>query len=111
VECLMEVNASGEGSKFGVPPEGALALLRAMVDLPGIEPRGLMTIGPLSGGPEGARRAFQLLARLRDEARGAGLLDERAELSMGMSDDFEIAIEEGATTVRLGTVLFGPRSG
>ena len=109
IEGLVEVNTSGEESKFGVPPEGALELLRAVSPLEGIQLRGLMTIGPLTGGPEGARRAFRTLASLLEEARRAGLLDEGAELSMGMSDDFEIAIEEGATTVRLGTVLFGHR--
>ncbi|HXF59285.1 MAG TPA: YggS family pyridoxal phosphate-dependent enzyme [Candidatus Saccharimonadales bacterium] len=110
IECLVEVNTSGEASKFGVPPEGALGLLRAVGDGEGISAGGLMTIGPLGGGPDGARRAFRLLATLRSEALEAGLLAEHAELSMGMSDDFEIAIEEGATLVRIGTGLFGRRA-
>jgi pyridoxal phosphate enzyme (YggS family) len=109
VACLVEVNTSGEPGKFGTAPDRALELLRAVGALEGIELQGLMTIGPMEGGPEGARRAFQSLARIRREAAGAGLLTEGADLSMGMSDDFEIAIEEGATIVRVGTALFGPR--
>ena len=110
IGCLMEVNTSGEASKFGVPPEGAMDLLRAARGLEGIALQGLMTIGPLPGGSDGARRSFRILASLRAEAQRAGLLDEGAELSMGMSDDFEIAIEEGATIVRIGTGLFGRRT-
>ncbi len=109
VTCLVEVNTSGDKSKFGVAPEGALDLLRAARRLAGIDLRGLMTIGPLSGGPDGARRAFRDLSAIRAEAARAGLLAEGAELSMGMSDDFEIAIEEGATIVRIGSALFGAR--
>jgi pyridoxal phosphate enzyme (YggS family) len=109
IPCLVEVNTSGEVSKFGVPPGGAIGLLGAVRDMEGIALDGLMTIGPLTGGPEGARRAFRTLAALRAEAQGAGLLEADAGLSMGMSDDFEIAIEEGATIVRIGTGLFGRR--
>ncbi len=111
IACLVEVNTSGDRDKFGAAPDRALELLLAAGRLEGIELQGLMTIGPLEGGPEGARRAFQSLARIRREAAGAGLLTEDADLSMGMSDDFEIAIEEGATIVRVGTALFGSRPG
>jgi len=107
--CLVEVNTSGDPNKFGVPPEDALGLLRAVREMGGIELRGLMAIGPLGGGVEGARRAFQRLAAIRREAQLAGILAEDSDLSMGMSDDFEIAIEEGATIVRVGTALFGAR--
>lgn len=110
IPCLVEVNTSGEASKFGVAPDQALTLLEAARPLQGIALEGLMTIGPLQGGPEGARRAFRLLSSLRTRARERGLLSEGAELSMGMSDDFEIAIEEGSTIVRLGTALFGHRA-
>ena len=110
VACLVEVNTSGDAGKFGVPPEGARNLLEHASQLEGIDLRGFMTIGPLHGGATGARRAFQQLASIRAEARQAGLLPEDADLSMGMSDDFEIAIEEGATIVRLGTALFGARA-
>ncbi len=107
IACLVEVNTSGDASKFGVPPEGARDLMEKAGRLEGIDLRGLMTIGPLHGGAAGARRAFQDLASIRAEAVRAGLLPEGADLSMGMSEDFEIAIEEGSTIVRLGTALFG----
>ena len=107
--CYVEVNTSGEASKHGVPPEGALDLLRRVRALEPLRLEGLMTMGPLHGGPDGARASFRTLARLRDEARDSGHLDENAGLSIGMSDDFEIAIEEGATIVRIGSALFGER--
>lgn len=105
---LVEVNVAEEASKFGVAPRGVRALLETVAGLPALEPRGLMTVGPRVSRAEDARRTFAALRALRDEGRAAtGLpLDE---LSMGMSDDFEIAVEEGATIVRLGTALFGPR--
>ena len=109
IACLVEVNTSGDASKFGVKPSDARNLLSEVGGLEGVALRGLMTIGPLHGGGAGARRAFQELAAIRAEAARAGLLPEDAELSMGMSDDFEIAIEEGATIVRLGTAIFGAR--
>jgi len=109
IPCLVEVNTSGDRSKFGVAPETALDLLRAAGALGGIDLRGLMTIGPLSGGPEGARRAFRDLAGIRSAAARDRLLADDAELSMGMSGDFEIAIEEGATIVRVGSAIFGER--
>lgn len=107
--CLVEVNTSGEAAKYGVPPAEAPALLRCCRELPQLRLRGLMTIGPLGGGPEGARRAFRALRGIRDAAAREGLLPEDADLSMGMSEDFEIGIEEGATIVRVGTGIFGPR--
>lgn len=105
---LVEVNVAEEASKFGVAPDGAIALLEAIRNLAGLEPRGLMTVGPRVERPEEARRTFARLRELQGRARAAtGVrLDE---LSMGMSDDFEVAVEEGATMVRLGTALFGPR--
>lgn len=109
IVCLVEVNTSGDEAKYGVAPKGALGLIEAVARLDGIELRGLMTIGPLEGGAAGARRAFRDLAGVRADAARAGLLPEDADLSMGMSDDFEIAVEEGATIVRLGTALFGER--
>ncbi len=109
IAAYVEVNTSGDPGKHGVAPEGALALLGRVGREPAIRPAGLMTIGPLHGGPEGARASFRMLARLRDQAVEAGLLEAGAGLSMGMSDDFEIAIEEGATIVRVGSALFGSR--
>jgi len=107
--CYVEVNTSGDVEKFGVAPSAALALLSRLKELPPLRAAGLMTIGPLTGGAEGARAAFRALAKLRESAVRAGLLEEGAGLSMGMSDDFEIAIEEGATIVRIGTALLGTR--
>jgi pyridoxal phosphate enzyme (YggS family) len=109
IPCLLEVNTSGEATKSGVPPEEARSLLVECGRLPGLRPHGLMTIGPLGGGPEGARTAFRALRGIRDSAVLEGLLPQGADLSMGMSDDFEIGIEEGATIVRVGTAIFGPR--
>jgi len=107
--CYVEVNTSGDAEKFGVGPSRALALLSRVRELEPLRLAGLMTIGPLSGGAEGARAAFRALAKLREDAVRAGILEEGAALSMGMSDDFEIAIEEGATIVRIGTALLGAR--
>jgi PLP dependent protein len=109
--CYVEVNTSGDASKYGVAPEGARDLLRRVRALDPLRLEGLMTIGPLHGGPEGARASFRMLARIRDEAREEGIFGGPGGLSMGMSDDFEIAIEEGATIVRIGTALFGERPG
>ena len=106
---LVEVNVSGEASKFGVAPEGLESLLEAVAALPGLVLDGLMTVGPRVGRPEDARRGFADLRRLRDRAgRKLGL--RLPELSMGMSADFEVAVEEGATLVRVGTALFGARA-
>lgn len=108
--CLVEVNTSGDSTKYGAASGEALALLRFVRELAPIRLSGLMTIGPLSGGPEGARASFRTLAALRRQASDEGLLGQDAELSMGMSNDFEIAIEEGSTIVRIGTALFGARA-
>jgi uncharacterized pyridoxal phosphate-containing UPF0001 family protein len=78
--------------------------------LPGLDLRGLMTMPPYSDDPEGARPYFRRLRELRDRIRDSGFSNLR-ELSMGMTHDFPVAIEEGATLVRIGTALFGPRSG
>jgi PLP dependent protein len=102
---LVQVNTSGEGSKSGVDPADALRLCEDVARL--CDLRGLMTIPAPSEDPADSRPAFRLLREMAAEGRAKGLaLDE---LSMGMSQDFEVAIEEGATLVRLGTILFGPR--
>lgn len=105
---LLEVNVAGEGSKFGYAPERLLAELNEINSLPRIEIHGLMAIPPYAPVPEKARPYFQKLAALKSECEkilGAPL----PHLSMGMSGDFEVAIEEGATMVRVGTALFGER--
>jgi len=108
--CLIEVNTSGEASKFGVSPNEVAGLVAEVLKCEHIKLIGLMTVGPLSEDKERIRRSFAMLRELRDRAEnvfGCYL----PHLSMGMSDDFEIAVEEGATMVRLGRVLFGPRRG
>ena len=104
---LVEVNCSGEPQKGGVEPEQLEALLEQVAGLPGLELRGLMTLAAQSGDEGVQRRAFGLLRSLRDRMRDAGYA--LPELSMGMSGDFPVAVEEGATLVRLGTLLFGER--
>jgi uncharacterized pyridoxal phosphate-containing UPF0001 family protein len=104
---LVQVNCSAEPQKGGAEPEELPALLEAVACTPGVEVRGLMTMAAFDAGEAELRRTFALLRRLRDEAEGRG--HRLPELSMGMSGDFAIAVEEGATMVRLGTVLFGER--
>ncbi len=107
---LIQVNVSGEASKSGVAPEGLEGLLESVTHLTGISVRGLMTIPPFDPDPERSRKHFAGLRTLRD--RMAKLNIENItldELSMGMSSDFEVAIEEGATWVRVGSAIFGPR--
>jgi PLP dependent protein len=107
---FIEVNIGGEESKSGVAPGAVLQLCEQIEKLPRLELKGLMAVPPLSGDPENARPFFRHLRRLRDEARRAGVGGAALnDLSMGMSDDFEIAIEEGATFVRIGSALFGAR--
>ncbi|WP_324715414.1 YggS family pyridoxal phosphate-dependent enzyme [Carboxydochorda subterranea] len=108
---LVEVNTSGEPTKYGVAPEEAAELVREAAKLPSLEVRGLMTIGPHTTDQEAVRRAFRLLRQLRDRIREEGTAGPSfGELSMGMSSDFPIAVEEGATLVRVGTAIFGPRA-
>ena len=107
---FIEVNLGGEESKTGVATYEVLPLCEQIGKLPNLELKGLMAVPPFSDNPEDARPFFRRLRRLRDEARLAGAAGESfSDLSMGMSDDFEIAIEEGATFVRIGTALFGAR--
>ena len=107
--CLLEVNVSGEKSKSGMAPEEVSRTLRyVMESCPRVTVEGLMTMAPFSPNPEDARPHFRRLRELRDRMEqelGVGL----PRLSMGMSGDYEVAVEEGATWVRLGTVLFGER--
>jgi len=105
---LLEVNVAGEASKFGYKPEQLLAELNALNALPKIEIHGLMAVPPFTPVPEKSRPYFRRLRELKMECEkilGVPL----PHLSMGMSGDFEVAIEEGATMVRIGTALFGER--
>jgi len=111
LDVFVQVNTSGEASKFGLAPEDALDFARALPAYTSLKVRGLMTLALFSPDETRVRPCFQLLRDLRDRLRqdapqGAGF----AELSMGMSGDFEWAIEEGATTVRVGQAIFGARA-
>ena len=107
IRVLIEVKLSPEDTKHGLAPEELPTLLRALKPLTHLEPRGLMTVPPFDENPETARPYFQHLRRLRDEH--LTLCSTLTELSMGMSNDFAVAIEEGSTTVRIGTAIFGKR--
>ena len=106
---LLEVNVAAEASKFGYPPDKLLADLKAIKALPRVQIHGLMTVPPWTAEPETARPHFQRLRELKAQCEEI-LAAPLPHLSMGMSGDFEVAIEEGATMVRLGTALFGPRT-
>jgi pyridoxal phosphate enzyme (YggS family) len=106
-EVMLEVNCSGEASKGGFTPAQAVALTPVLRALQRVRVVGLMTMAPFEEEPERCRPVFARLRQLRDQLRGEiGDLHPLHELSMGMSNDFEVAVEEGATAVRLGTVLF-----
>jgi len=109
-DVLLEVNASREASKAGVAPEEAVVTSEKISMLPGLKLRGLMTVGPLTDDSKKQREAFKKLKGLFEEIKGKGFIQTGFSiLSMGMSGDFEMAIEEGSTLVRVGTALFGPR--
>lgn len=106
---LLEINISGEESKFGIAPEQAAQLAEQVMELEHLQLRGLMTMPPYTNYPEDSRLLFKALRNLAEELVSLGIPSEAmGELSMGMSGDYQVAIEEGATIVRLGTVLFGP---
>jgi PLP dependent protein len=105
---LLEINLAGEASKSGVAPDEALSLARGVAACPHLTIRGVMAVPPFDPDPESSRPHFRKLSELRDRLADAlGL--PLPEVSAGMSHDFTVAIEEGSTEVRLGTVLFGPR--
>jgi pyridoxal phosphate enzyme (YggS family) len=105
---LVQVDLAGEETKFGIPETGLLPALESLLTLPNLRVDGLMILPPYLPDPEQVRPFFRRARELSEEARSSGLTLGN-ELSMGMSHDFEVAIEEGATFVRLGTALFGPR--
>ena len=107
---LLEVNVGGEASKSGWTPDGLLNDVRQLAALPNIQVRGLMTVPPPTPQPTEARPFFRQVRQLRDRLVQAGYDGMTFdELSMGMTADYEVAIEEGATLVRVGTAIFGPR--
>ena len=112
VPCFIQVNVSGEDTKHGLAPETLFDYAKAVSKLANIRIEGLMTMAPHEAEPEDTRPVFRELRRLRDELNGQGILPEAASgLSMGMSNDFGIAVEEGATWLRLGTILVGKEEG
>jgi pyridoxal phosphate enzyme (YggS family) len=110
VEVLIEVNTSGEETKYGIQADELEDLVSGILEKEAVRFAGLMTIGPFVGDPEAARPSFKVLRDLRDRIRGF-LPEGQSEcrLSMGMTNDFEVAIEEGADIVRIGTAIFGSR--
>jgi pyridoxal phosphate enzyme (YggS family) len=111
IEILLQVNVAGEPRKFGIAQRDTTAIVREIGEMPGLRVIGLMTIAPQTEDPETVRPVFRRLRELRDEVRSSGIAgSEFVHLSMGMTDDFEVAIEEGATMVRIGRAIFGERT-
>jgi PLP dependent protein len=110
INILIEVNISGEKTKNGIPATTAIDLIKVTSKLENLSVRGLMTMAPYSNNPENARPYFSALRNLRDNISRQQIPGiQMEELSMGMTDDFEVAIEEGATIVRIGRAIFGER--
>ena len=109
VDIFLQVNVSGESTKSGARPEAALELLRSALKHPSLRVRGLMTMAPYADDAEQARPVFRALRELRDELDRLGDGPPLRHLSMGMSGDFGVAVEEGATHLRLGTALVGQK--
>ncbi|HHV72695.1 MAG TPA: YggS family pyridoxal phosphate-dependent enzyme [Clostridia bacterium] len=107
VDVLIQVNVAGEESKFGISPEKLTDFILQLAELPALKIKGLMTIAPYTQNPETVRPVFRKLRELREEIAAQGIPIEY--LSMGMTNDFEVAIEEGANLVRIGTGIFGER--
>ncbi|MHC4939926.1 MAG: YggS family pyridoxal phosphate-dependent enzyme [Planctomycetota bacterium] len=110
LEIFLQVNVSGEQTKSGVAPESVRGLLQAVRAAPNLAPLGLMTMAPFSGDPEDARPAFRTLYELQSDLNAEGDGPPLEYRSMGMSGDFEVAVEEGATHIRIGTAITGGRS-
>jgi len=107
---LIEVNSGREPQKFGVWPEKVEELARAIIQFPNLRLQGLMTMGPFEGDPEESRPYFKETKQLFDHIRSLNLPGAEIKiLSMGMTNSYRVAIEEGANRVRIGTRIFGPR--
>lgn len=110
VPVLVQVNVAREPTRYGVAPDNVLAFVRDMAELPGIQIEGLMTMAPYAEDAETVRPIFRRLRQLAEEVAEADIQGVRMDcLSMGMTNDFEVAVEEGSTMVRIGTALFGAR--
>ena len=111
LDVLIQVNIGFDQNKSGVSPDESETLLKKIRDLPRLRVRGLMTMPPFMDDPEAVRPFFRDLRRLSEKMEDKGLLGDhgKTELSMGMSHDYQVAIEEGATLIRVGTAIFGQR--
>jgi pyridoxal phosphate enzyme (YggS family) len=110
MDILIEVNSGREPQKAGVLPEEAEPLVRALAGLPNVRVLGLMTMGPFEGDPEDSRPCFKKTKKVWDELKALAIAGaEMRHLSMGMTNSWRVAVEEGATMVRVGTAIFGPR--
>lgn len=110
-DVLIEVHTTDEATKFGVLPAHVTKLVRELADLPHLRVCGLMAMGPFSDDPNDSRPSFQCLQKLRSDINAEGIDKvQMKHLSMGMTHDFEVAIEEGATILRIGTAIFGSRN-
>lgn len=110
LDVLVQVNTSNEASKYGLPPEEVTGFLRQLTAFPALRPKGFMTLARFTPDLDEVRRCFRVLRGVRDRAlNDAPQGPSMTELSMGMSGDYEVAIEEGATIVRVGQAVFGPR--
>lgn len=110
LDILFEVNIAGEAAKSGFSADELIAALPELLALPSLRPHGLMTIPPFDPDPAASRPHFRALRQLRDQLAATHPAADWSQLSIGMSDDFEIAIAEGATLVRVGSAIFGPRA-
>ena len=110
-DVLVEVHTTDEATKFGVPPEQTLTFVKELSLLPHLRVCGLMTMGPFSDNSNDSRSSFRCIADLRKQIESEGIVNvQMRHLSMGMTHDFEAAIEEGATLIRIGTAIFGRRT-
>lgn len=107
LDVFVQVNTSGEASKFGLHPDDLMSFVKCLPEYPRLKPRGLMTLAVFTSDIERVRACFRLLRSLRD--RAIAIHPDLTQLSMGMSGDYETAIEEGANVVRIGQAIFGPR--
>ena len=111
LDVLVEVHTTDEATKYGIPPEGTPDLVKRIARFNQVRVQGLMTMGPFSDDPDDSRPSFQQLTSLRDKIVREGIENvSMRHLSMGMTHDFEVAIEEGSTIVRIGTAIFGERT-
>jgi len=108
-KILIEVNVSGEESKYGLRPEEVIPFLKEISELPNIRVKGLMTMAPLYENPDYSRPHFRKLRELLEEVKTQNIINVKMKyLSMGMTNDFEVAVEEGSNMVRIGRAIFGP---